>query len=508
MKINRLLFLMNKIIYPMLWVFFHSATQAEGLPDENNFHQRFVQMAVRKIEVLEQQNRENLSKGQPLKNQYLVYINCTDLMTPSQLAWVGSLGRSIEEQQLTSINENISVNFDAKYNKAGQKKIRFYILFVDNYPVSLTRDTDVKGYSDLSEADKSSVKAVEALARPKLGSAIKEIFNRASDLEQYEEWVAHTIGTVVGVTNVKGRKRKVVFLPMADSRSDGRVHFVASGKGKCFLRNSINGYGKVSGEPLERLRLRASQMQQWLGSILENKPDYLSNNCQGTGDGAGNSIVINFSKQAFDNEDLKKLLNGEKKYTDAQANEWRAIKVKIFLTDATTTPVQEEQISKYTPSANEKVARLHFDGTQWVLQSSDTQATKDLSQAYTGNGLKGLSFNDFLAGMRELYKQNPLDNALIGLYSFFDSAEKFISKAKIPESVWNCNSKDPKNVYDPFYADVFGYLVNPLGPLVNKAVLPLINKLDPANTDAKAFTTLVGTSLDQANRVQFALVCG
>jgi len=254
------------------------------------------------------------------------------------------------------------------------------------------------------------------------------------------------------------------------------------------------------------LQLRATQMQQWLGQILDNQSVYTTSACTGSGGGGtGNGIVVNYSKQTFQNREIEDLLNGRKSVAERGVTYHNQV-VKVFLTDGQTDPQDRAKVENYRPQGGEIKAWLHFDGSKWISKSA-LPGLDNLRNTYRENGFSLPSVDQILALLQSVQKLSPLDGVLIGLYEFLDASGKFIGKAQIPEYVWNCNNT---STYKPIYATVYGYLLNPLQTLVSEQLIPMateLAELDRQGPMAQGLNGLKGNFTLQ-NQTQFAFVCG
>lgn len=253
-------------------------SQANAFTKEE-FLDQFRRAAEEELVLLEKQNRINDLNGKSNQNQYLVYINCATFSSASP--WAGSISASLKDSELESLNSDIVRNFDKVYNKEG-RKARFYVLYVDNFPVLIEKDTDIESYSDLRKKAPSHTKEIEEKATGAINAAISTIYSRVPELKEYENWVAYTIGTVVGVKNENGSEVTVAKHGFGYLASGG-----LSVEAKCYL-HSIFSYSKISGNPFERLRIRVSDMQAGFSDILDLSPNFLEYKC---GANPGNTIL-------------------------------------------------------------------------------------------------------------------------------------------------------------------------------------------------------------------------
>lgn len=218
--------------------------------------------------------------------------------------------------------------------------------------------------------------------------------------------------------------------------------------------------------------------------------------CEGAKGGAGQGATVrNYSKQAIQNvESLQKLLAGLK---PAPGNRHFS-KAILFVTDEALKkddPKRYAYVENYKPQGDTVKIWIHHNGQAWTLQSGVTDNANQLMQEYAKNNLK-LDINDLISQ----YKDTEVDKIATALYEFFDWLAKGVEKAKIPESVWNCDKADE---YQSIYATVYGWVTAPLKPIrmiVQEQFKQLLQN-DPQNA-------ALLQKLQNMEQIELAAICG
>lgn len=232
---------------------------------EDDFLNEFVQLAEIKLASIEKQNLINEAKGESHLNQYVVYLNCSELSSSSE--WAGSLSASLNESQLSGINNDIIKNFDQVHNKEG-KRARFYVMYVDNFPVLVENDITITSYKDLIAKHPNKVEEMEAKTSNAIANAVSVIYTKVPELQSYQSWVAYTTGTVVGIKNEVVNKKVVARKGFFSLKSGGLRE-----KSKCYLKSLVSRQEDTDA-PLERVRIRVGEIQAGLNHVLSNAPVY------------------------------------------------------------------------------------------------------------------------------------------------------------------------------------------------------------------------------------------
>jgi len=241
-----------------------------------DFSSVFVRHVVQQLDQTEAQNRWNDAHGQSHLNQYLLYVDCARLYnsaeySPADPLWVGSVSAEISAADLQALNQKV-VTFDKKVNfEAGvdKKKIRFYVLYVDRYPIVVTRDENLTSYTKLKASKhKKQVDEAEKKAAADLQKSISTIIANTPGLQtSHARWVAHAIGTVVWGQNIRQSQSKSELV--IGSRGfyhleSGGVDFGTGSAGENYLKRKIENPARISASPKTRLNDRVDGLIAWL----------------------------------------------------------------------------------------------------------------------------------------------------------------------------------------------------------------------------------------------------
>ncbi len=498
---------MNKLLVTLLlsWVGLTNAVAATGreLPVQQKFLSRVVRSAQREMDQLETRNRLNDQRGESHLNQYLVYIDCRTLAGNDP--WVGSISSQLSDShlRLQNLNTDIVNKFDKVHNLNGTKKARFYILFVANYPVFVSQNTNISSYAALKASQPEKLTAAEEKAQSELAAAIGQIYQRAGSLKTYDHWVAYTTGTLVVVRNATGGGQSLT------ATMKGFGHLACGGqameteKAQCYLRTHFSSR-RVSKDPFERLQIRAGDMIQLFSQTINKETVYQEFACGqgGTGSGGqGNLTVNNYSSKPLNNAAaLALMLQGKRPIPDAGGRQRHTTQVQLYLTDEDTRlnkPALYGQAERYAPSGDMIKIWLHHDGSKWMLKSGLPNSIQSLAGLYQQNG-HNLSVDALLTQLQSNVSDTQLDKICTGLYEFFDWVGKGVEKLRIPEYVWNNEHAQ----YDPIYATVYRYATLPMVPLREAAQLG-INRMKEGDADLRAKLQHVDLA-----QIEFAALCG
>jgi hypothetical protein len=471
---------------------FRRESQGRERPTLEAFTEKFVAAGQRKIQELESRNQRNERLGQAQHNQYVVYIDCLSLLGDHPSAWVGSLSAQLKDTDpaLRKLDQQIAQSFDTRYNRNGDKKARFYILYVDNFPVFVGQNTNVSSYQDLKTTNKDALQQAEAQARAAVSAAIAQVYQRVVDLKQYQHWAAYAIGTVVAAKNVKGTQQTL----QVAKHGFGFLESGGSGsKSQCYLQTQFSR-SPVSGQPLERLSIRVGNMQQYLGDVVDQASTYRQFTCgQGDGQGGGGEMLAGLKYQVHSQAggqlsqiqasvgkgnnphqlkvadmrttalfDYAGALDANQKaaalarFTANQGS--NGVVSKLFILDYATPAEIRQAVDGYrkNPGANEVVMVYEFAADK--KDRLDFYYGKNIKQPQDRSWLEA-ALVSALSGM-PTSEVNPLTAILDGLAGL-------INVTKVPERFYNPEHQDPKTKtpdYNPVLFYVFrGSLVMTMG---------------------------------------------
>lgn len=197
----------------------------------------------------------------------------------------------------------------------------------------------------------------------------------------------------------------------------------------------------------------------------------------GNGTSTGGTEIKDYSKKLKPEElqRLQKLFGGKQKITDAYGVEAHTTKLVLFITDGQDNlNANSKEINAYTPADNELAVWLHLSNgkpTVKFVKFGNVATQKQYEQNLKDLGQE----NDYWTKFFEGWPTASLDDICSVLYEGLDWLGHQISKARIPEYVWNCTHPD----YKPIYGKVFNFILKPVTLVSDVLINPYIEDVAP-----------------------------
>jgi hypothetical protein len=472
---------------------------------EEAFWKAFREESALQISKIDQINRLNEIQGKSSENKYIVYLDCRKIVSrvikelnekkinetlPEDIPWIEDASNRLEKSKLNQISSKYIVPFDNTYNAKsinGKKAIRFYLLYIDHFPVQLKSNVKVNSIEDFfSLREKvSDPKSIDRMAS-RLASELATIPSRVN-LEGYQDWVIFSTGNVVIPTDKSDAKGKRLYRQKYfyySGYNPRGIKIAKSSKGSCFIKNVMRGSAPVTNdesfEVYQYLEGQVKDITSALSKVLTNDASFVSFQCgqQGPSQLASGAGVVNYASSVNQQAIQSLLSKVSTSNQSAQSN------IGVYITDQGTSSVDRGKVNTATTSlkANEMMVWIDFDekGKSKPLQffyGSDykqlTEFQKVMSGVFSNLALTPTNFNPFTA--------------------ILDGLAHLIGKAAVPEKFYNPDLQG----YDPTLSNLY-YNVSQANP-GSIGIQSLLKEISIANYNPTQY---------QPHVIELAFYCG